>query len=183
MIEKRIIDGKSIFVNIIENPDGSITEQYFDDLISLLENDKNKELKEKLKKEKEKFRLEKLKLEEEKKEFKKLKDDQRNNVDILEDDPNYLNYCTEEQKEGYLYLKNNNLKSTRRDLKNLLASYRWKAEIYPSIRKAKEEKERQIKEKIIEKQELKKKIGYACLIIFIVFVFVLSIIGCSIDKN
>lgn len=183
MLEKRIIDGVSYFVNVIEHDDGSITEQYLDDYLASLEKKKDKETKEKLKKEKETLRLEKLKLQEEKVEFKKMQDDQKNNVDILDDDPNYLNYCTDEQKEGYYYLKNNNLKSSRKDLKNLLNSYRWRVEIYPSIRKTKEEKEKQIKDRIIEKQEFKKKLGLACLIIFIVVLFVLSIIGCSIDKS
>ena len=50
MIEKRIIGKKIIYVNIIENDDGSLTEQYFDDLIDILITEKNKELKEKLEK-------------------------------------------------------------------------------------------------------------------------------------
>ena len=181
MIEKRIIDGKSYFVNVIENEDGSITEQYLDDYLDSLMKQKDIKTKEMLEKEREKLRLERIEFAKEKIEWKKMQEDANNNIDIKVSDPNYLKICSEEEREAYNYLAKNNMRTTKKDLKSLLRTSRWKSNIYPSIKDEREKERRKIENEKLEKQKRKKQIAYSLLILGIILTFILCYIGASYD--
>ena len=99
-------------------------------------------------------------------------------IDIIIENPNFLSTCSSEEKDAYLYLKNNNMTRSKKALKEFLDSYKWKDNIYPSIKREIEEKK--------EKEELrryrKKQIGYSILVIGIFLTLVLGMVGCSFDK-
>ena len=183
MLEKRIIDGKSHFVNVIENDDGSITEQYLDDYLDTLEKKKDKETKEMLKREKEELHKEKLKLANDIKEWKQMIDDAKNNVDILESDPNFLKLCSLEEKDAYDYLVNNKMRTTKKDIKSLLATKKWRYEIYPSIKDKREELNRRLEQKRLERIERNKRIGYAILTIGIIITVIIMFAGCKYELS
>ncbi len=164
MIEKRIIGKKTIYVNIIENEDGSITEQYFDDLIDILITEKNEELKEKLQKEKKEF-------EEKKKEW----NESIRHIDIIVENPNFLSTCSSEEKDAYLYLRNNNMTRSKKALRYFIESYRWKNSIYPSIKNAREEKIRKEEERELRKKQIK----YSLIVIGIFLTLIFSMVACS----
>ena len=183
MIEKRIIGKKCFFVNVIENDDGSITEQYLDDYLTEMQKVKLKEEKDKLEKEKEKLRLERKKLQDEKQEWNKLKKDAENNVDILDDNPNFLKLCSIEEKECYEYLKRNKLRSTKKDLNILIKSYKWRVNIYPKIKEEKERLNREIEAKNKALAQRKKIIGYTFLIIGIFLTLIICMVGCHYEMG
>lgn len=179
MIERRTIGNKTYFVNVIEKENGEIIEQFYGDVIADLEKEKKKEIDSILKEEKEKLRKEKLEFQKEKKEWYKTKKDYENNIDLLVADPNFYSTCTIEEKEGYKYLKKNNLKTTKRALINLLKSYNWKYTIYPKIKEENDRKERLAQEKIENRRELKKKLIILFSVVGGFIFFVLCMVGKS----
>ena len=176
MIEKRVINGKAYWVDVIINPDGSRVETVFGNPMEDLANEQARAMEKVLEDHREKTQrdfelqqsiLNKRKSEEEyalqkkkeelereiaqleKKKRKAQPDYNPDEEDVMFAEDNFSLCASKEEYECYWYIKNDLLQDvcTRSDLNKMLESANWKKVIWPKIKQ----------ENLIEAQKRKEK--------------------------
>lgn len=180
MIEKRVINGKTYWVDVIINSDGSRVETIFgnpmQDLADTQAHAMEKVLEEQRKKNQEEFdrqqsamvnaqleeeyRLRKQKEDLEREvaqlEHKKRKlqpDYNPDEYDVISDNPNFALYASDEEFDCYCYIRENRGFCSRKDLDEFIKTNEWKNIIYPQILKEKEVEAQKKKEVEIKKEK------------------------------
>ena len=185
MIEKRVINGKEYWVDVIVNPDGSRVETIFgnpmQDLADTQAHAMEKVLETQRKKNQEEFDrqqdiITQRKLEEdyalqkkkeelereiaqlEKKKIKSQPDYDPDDYDVMFAEDSFSLNATKEEYACYWYIKNDLLQDvcTRSDLNKMLESPNWKKVIWPKIQKE-NELEAQKKKELKELEQKKEK--------------------------
>lgn len=177
MIEKRVINGKSYWVDVQILADGSTVETVFGNpmedlakeqaeanaraLEEVMENQRRKN-QEEFDKQQREARVNKIsqevELERKKRDLeneiytleqkkRKLQDDYDADAVDIIDDDPDFAYNEGEEFEAYIYFRQTHSICTRKDLNNLLASNEWKKVIYPKIKRENELKAQQEKHK------------------------------------